>query len=92
VNGKNHYLERLAEVHEQSGLSLREVAKACDLDPSYVHYILKGLRRPRRDVIIALGFAYGLERLDVDELLILAGMPPIGRTLRKEFGSGPFRK
>ena len=78
----NEYLLKLAEVHERSGLSLREVAQACDLDPSYVHYILKGNRCPHRDVLIALSFAYRLERWEVDELLLLAGLPPIGRSPR----------
>jgi hypothetical protein len=64
---------------------LREVALACDFDHSYVSYILKGVRRPQRDVVIALGFAYGLERVDVDEVLLLAGLPPLGRNVLREF-------
>jgi transcriptional regulator with XRE-family HTH domain len=79
------YLVRLNEMHERSGLSLREVAQACDLDPSYVHYILKGARKPRRDVIIALGFAYDLERVEVDEILLITGFPPIGRMALREY-------
>ena len=75
----------LSEAHERSGLSLREVAMASDLDPTYVHYILKGARRPRRDVIIALGFTYRLERTEVDEILLLAGLPPLGRSALKEY-------
>ena len=85
LSSANEYLLRLAEVHERSGLSLREVAEACDLDPSYVHYILKGNRRPHRDVLIALGFAYRLERWEVDELLLLADLPPIGRNALREY-------
>jgi len=81
----NQYLNKLTEVHERSGLSYREVARASDLDPSYVHYILKGARRPRRDVLIALGFAYRLDRWEVDEILLLAGLPPIGRSAVREF-------
>jgi transcriptional regulator with XRE-family HTH domain len=81
----NEYLNKLIEVHERSGLSFREVAQECDLDPSYVHYILKGARRPHRDVLIALGFAYRLERWEVDELLLLAGLPPIGRNALREY-------
>ena len=73
------FIRLLNEIHSRSGLSLREVAQACDLDPTYVHYILKGARKPQRDVIIALGYAYGMERVDVDEFLLLAGYPPIGR-------------
>jgi transcriptional regulator with XRE-family HTH domain len=76
----NTYLFKLTEAHERSGLSYREVAQACDLDPSYVHYILKGARRPHRDVLIALGFAYHPDRWEVDEILLLAGLPPIGRS------------
>ncbi len=79
------YIYLLSEAHERSGMSLREVAQASDLDPTYVHYILKGARRPQRDVIIALGFAYGLERLDVDEILILADYPPLGRSSLRQY-------
>jgi transcriptional regulator with XRE-family HTH domain len=79
------YLSRLGEAHARSGLSLCEVAQACDLDPTYVHYILKGARRPQRDVIIALGFAYRLERVEVDEILLLAGLPPLGRGVLREY-------
>jgi transcriptional regulator with XRE-family HTH domain len=88
MNDKREYLERLIEVHERSGLSLREVAEACDLDHTYIHYILKGARRPRRDTIIALGYAYALERVEVDEILLLAGLPPIGRGVLRQFRKG----
>ena len=79
------YLDRLGEAHKRSGLSLREVAQASDLDPSYVHYILKGARRPQRDVFIALGFAYRLDREEVDEILLLAGLPPLGRSVLRSY-------
>jgi hypothetical protein len=79
------YILALTEAHARSGLSLREVAQASDLDPTYVHYILKGTRRPQRDVIIALGFTYRLERTEVDEILLLAGLPPLGRSALREF-------
>ena len=88
---KPAYLDLLNEYHERSGLSLREVAQACDFDPSYVHYILKGARRPQRDILIALGFAYGLDSLDrmeVDEVLLFANLPPIGRSVLREFRKG----
>jgi hypothetical protein len=79
------YIYLLAEAHERSGLSLREVAQFSDLDPTYVHYILNGARRPPRDVVIALGFTYRLERTEVDEILLLAGLPPLGRSALKEY-------
>jgi hypothetical protein len=85
MDEKDAYLSLLNEFHQRSGLSIREVAQACDFDPSYVHYILKGARRPQRDVVIALGFAYGLERVDVDEVLLLANLPPIGRSILREY-------
>lgn len=84
IKSQPAYLDLLNDWHDRSGLSLREVAQACDLDYTYIHYILKGARKPARDVIIALGFAYGLERIDVDEILLLAGFPPIGRSLLRE--------
>jgi hypothetical protein len=79
------YIHLLSEVHERSGMSLREVAQVSDLDPTYVHYILRGARRPKRDVIIALGFTYRLERVEVDEILLLAGLPPLGRGALREY-------
>lgn len=79
------YLDRLNEAHLRSGLGLREVATASDLDPTYVHYILKGDRRPQRDVIIALGIAYRLERIEIDELLLLANFPPLGRSALRDY-------
>jgi hypothetical protein len=82
---KPDYLYLLSEAHERSGMSLREVAQSTDLDPTYVHYILKGARRPQRDVIIALGFTYRLERVEVDEILLLAGLPPLGRSALREY-------
>ncbi len=85
------YIYLLSEAHERSGMSLRDVAQASDLDPTYVHYILKGARRPQRDVIIALGFAYRLERIEVDEILLLAGLPPLGRGALREYRQ-QFRK
>ena len=91
-NTRSQYLDVLNEHHTRSGLSLREVAAACDLDHSYVSYILSGARRPRRDVIIALGFAYGLELGDVDEILLLAGYPPLGRGSRREFSQSLQQK
>ena len=79
------YIYLLGEAHERSGMSLREVAQASDLDPTYVHYILKGARRPQRDVIISLGFTYRLERVEVDEILLLAGLPPLGRSAIRQY-------
>jgi hypothetical protein len=79
------YLNLLSEAHVCSGLSLRKVASASDLDPGYVHYILKGARRPQRDVFIALGFAYRLDRQEMDEILLFAGLPPLGRSVLRSF-------
>ena len=79
------YIYLLNEAHERSGMSLREVAQASDLDPTYVHYILKGARCPQRDVIIVLGITYRLERVEVDEILLLAGLPPLGRSALREY-------
>jgi len=36
-------------------------------------------------VIIALGFAYRVERIEVDEILLLAGLPPLGRSALREY-------
>jgi|GEM_PF-6366929 len=81
------FLDELREAHERSGLSYREVARICDIDHSYVGRILHGTRIPARDVLInLLVFAYGFSRLETDELLILVGYPPLGRSARREHG------
>ena len=72
-------------MHKCSGFVLRKVAQAADLDPTYMHYILKGARLPQRDVIIALDFAYNPNREEVDEILLLAGFPPIGRSVLRKY-------
>ncbi len=78
-------LKGLREAHERSSLSYREVAQICDIDHSHVGRILIGARTPARDIMInLLAFAYGLSRLETDELLILVGYPPLGRSARRE--------
>lgn len=82
------FLYELRDAHDRSGLSYREVARICDIDHSYVGRILNGARIPARDVLInLLVFAYGLNRLETDELLILVGYPPLGRSARRETGT-----
>jgi transcriptional regulator with XRE-family HTH domain len=84
MDPRYRFLDGLREAHERSGLSYREVAQICDIDHSYVGRILNGARIPARDVLInLLVFAYGLSRLETDELLILVGYPPLGRSARR---------
>lgn len=85
IDTRYRFLNHLREAHERSGLSYREVGTICDIDHSYVGRILKGVRIPARDVLInLLVFAYGLNRLETDELLVLVGYPPLGRSARRE--------
>ena len=80
------YLARIQEAHERSGLSLREVASICDLDHSYVSRTLNGDRRPHRDVLISLCvFGWRQRRIETDEILLFAGLPPLGRSALREF-------
>ncbi len=76
----------LREYHDRSGLSLRELAALCDVDHSYLSLILQGKRRPSRDLLIALAaFGWGLDQMQADELLLLAGWPPLGRSALREY-------
>jgi len=76
----------LREYHDRSGLSLRELAAFCDMDHSYVALILQGKRRPARDLLIALAaFGWGLDQMQTDELLLLAGWPPLGRSALRQY-------
>jgi transcriptional regulator with XRE-family HTH domain len=85
IEPRIRFLSNLREAHERSGLSYREVGVICDIDHSYVGRILNGARVPARDILInMLVFAYGLSRLETDELLVLVGYPPLGRSIRRE--------
>lgn len=80
------YLDKIAEAHCRSGRSLREVAAICDVEHSYVSRILNGERRPGQTALVALCvFAWGLDRAETDEILLLAGLPPIGRSALREY-------
>jgi hypothetical protein len=35
--------------------------------------------------MIGMGFTYRLERIEVDEILLLADLPPLGRSALKEY-------
>ncbi len=86
VEEGQQWLALLREFHTTSGLSFREVAAQCDIDHSYVALILSGKRRPSRDVLLLLlVFGYGLDRIETDRMLILAGFPPFGRSARTEY-------
>jgi transcriptional regulator with XRE-family HTH domain len=78
-------LTRLREIREITGQSLRELAAMSDLDPSYICLILNGQRNPSRDALVSLGISWRLGLFDVDELLLLAGYPPLGRGARREY-------
>ena len=86
MNIDHSWLKTLRELHAMSGLSYRELAARCDLDHSYVGFILEGKRRPSRDVLtLLLAFGYGLDLIETDALLMRAGYPPFGRSARDEY-------
>jgi len=78
-------LTRLREIHETTGLSLRELAVMSDLDSSYICLILNGQRNPSRDTLVSLGISWRLGLFDIDGLLLLAGYPPLGRSAHREY-------
>ena len=81
----SNLLTRLREIHETTGQSLRELAAMSDLDSSYICLILNGQRNPSRDTLVSLGISWRLCLFDVDELLLMAGYPPLGRSARREY-------
>jgi len=81
----NHYLRYIREAHVRCARSLREVGEICDLDHSYVSLILEGKRFPTRDVLITLCLlGWYLDLPQTDEILILMGYLPLGRSTRRE--------
>jgi transcriptional regulator with XRE-family HTH domain len=87
MDGPRHLnlINRLCELHDINGQSLREIAAMADLDHSYVSLVLNGQRLPSRDALVSLGISWHLALFDIDELLLLAGYPPLGRSARREY-------
>lgn len=72
------FISLLKEVHEQSGLSLREVGALSNLDFSYISRILAGERHPSRDVFISLcAYSWRLDLVETNRVLVAAGYKPI---------------
>ena len=81
----NDYLRYIREAHVRGGRSLRKVGEICDLDHSYVSLILEGKRLPTRDVLITLCLlGWYLDLFQTDEILLLIGYVPLGRSTRRE--------
>jgi hypothetical protein len=62
------------------GLSFERL-RQCDIDHSYVALILSGKRRPPGS---PSSYSVGLDCLETDRMLILAGFPLVGRPNRTE--------
>src|SRR5262245_16932260 len=67
----------LRRLRERAGQSGNALARAVEVDPSYLSRIEHGGREaPRPHVVFALGQALGLSLLDLNRLLFAAGYAP----------------
>ncbi|HZU07231.1 MAG TPA: helix-turn-helix transcriptional regulator [Chloroflexota bacterium] len=67
----------LRHYRERAGLSCNELARAVDVDPSYISRLERGEREPpRRRVVDRLASALQLSREEHDRLLVSAGYAP----------------
>ena len=68
------------ELRLQAGLSLNELARRAGVDPAYVHRIespnVERAPVPRRQVVLSIAVALGLDAHQTDELLTHAGYAP----------------
>jgi hypothetical protein len=72
------FLKLLNDAHYDSGRNLREIGDLCIVDHSYVWRVLRGERRPRRDILIALCTkGWGLDLYDTDVILKTGGYKTI---------------
>ena len=70
---------------DRTGFSQREFAMMAGVDHSYLTLIFHNGKVPSRDIIISFAFALRLDLWEADDLLLLAGYPPLSRSSRREF-------
>lgn len=67
----------LREFRERRQLSCNELARAVQVDPSYISRLERGEREPPRRVVVeAIAYALQINREDEDRLLVSAGYTP----------------
>ena len=60
------FVQRLKELREESGLSLRELADRCGVSKSAIHLYELGKRKPKREVLEEISCLFNV---DIDYLL-----------------------
>lgn len=76
--------EYLTRLLEEKGLSRPEVVAAAKLNSTFGYQIFTGSRNASRDKLLQLAFAMGLNRLETDRLLRLAGHSSLYVKLRRD--------
>ncbi len=69
------FLNVIATERAHSGLSYKALARRMQASPGSLHRIFNGDDKPRRDTIIRLALALGLDVPSTDAILRLAGFP-----------------
>lgn len=75
----------LRDTHEQSKLPEAVVAGLSGISESYLSKLMTGCRRrPSRDVLLTLGYVWGIRNpYEVDRILEAAGHPKLSRPLSR---------
>jgi len=68
-----HFGDLLRRAREHAGLSRAALARSIDFDPSYIHRLEAGSRRPSREAVLALADAMRLKSEDLSTWLTAAG-------------------
>jgi transcriptional regulator with XRE-family HTH domain len=90
---RERFLQLINSYHVCSGATYREIEEVCEINFSYLSLILKGTRQPSRDVLIRLcHWGWRLNPADTDEVLMLAGFPPLSHRTRREWLEKNTRK
>ncbi|MDR1541019.1 MAG: helix-turn-helix domain-containing protein [Clostridiales bacterium] len=74
----------LKELVKLSGLTFRELIFQANLDRTYAYQILKGTRKPGRDMLLAVAFALRLNLKATQRLLCIGGRSALYPRVRRD--------
>jgi transcriptional regulator with XRE-family HTH domain len=74
----------LKELLKQSSLTIKELISRANLDRTYAYQIIKGTRRPGRDMLLAIAFGLRLNLKATQRLLSIGGRNTLYPRIRRD--------
>lgn len=78
------FTECLNDLCQKKEMIPEQIIKAAQIDRTYGHQLFNGTRRPSRDKVIQLAFAFELSVEDTQELLRVAGRNELYPRIRRD--------